>query len=205
MYRHEVLARLAESKVVAIVREPTTERAREVLDAALAGGVGAVEITFTTPGAVDLIREFSERAGDDGPLVGAGTVLDEVTARLAILAGVRFLVSPNLRGEVLRCGHRYGVPVIPGAGTADEVVTALEAGADCVKVFPSGVLGVDWFRALRSVLPQTAFVPTGSIGPDEVPAWLEAGAVAVGVGGQLTTGTPEEITARVRTLLTTLP
>lgn len=204
MYRHEIVAGLVRSRIIGIVREDDAERAREVAEALLAGGVRAVEVTMTTPGALALIEELVDRHTSTGMLIGVGTVLDDTVATLAVLAGARFVVSPHLRDGVVQSAHRHGAAALPGASTVDEAITAVEAGADAVKLFPAGVHGLDWFTALRSVVPPVPLVPTGGISPDHAPGWLEAGAAAIGMGGRLTQGRPDQITQRAADLLADL-
>jgi 2-dehydro-3-deoxyphosphogluconate aldolase/(4S)-4-hydroxy-2-oxoglutarate aldolase len=132
--------------------------------------------------------------------VGAGTVLDAAAAFAAITAGAQFLVSPVVAEDVLRTGHRYGLAVLPGAATATEMNLALELGADMVKLFPSGALGLEFMRSVATAMPQVPFVPTGGVTTENAPLWLEAGAVAVGIGGNLTRGDPAGIQARAEQL-----
>jgi 2-dehydro-3-deoxyphosphogluconate aldolase / (4S)-4-hydroxy-2-oxoglutarate aldolase len=195
--RDDVVAEMASAGVIGIVRESDAGRARTVADALLAGGLQVIEITLTTPGATDLVADLVASRADDGVLVGAGTVLDEGAAVRCIHAGADFLVSPHLPAAVVRAAHRHGIAAIPGAATVHEAMSAIEHGADAVKLFPAGVHGLDWFRALRSVLPPIPLVPTGGITPADVPDWLAAAAPAGGLGGQPTAGGEEEIVARV--------
>ncbi|WP_083442198.1 bifunctional 4-hydroxy-2-oxoglutarate aldolase/2-dehydro-3-deoxy-phosphogluconate aldolase [Nitriliruptor alkaliphilus] len=195
--RRDVAAQVTSAGVIGIVRERDGERARTVADALLAGGLTVIEITLTTPGATDLIAELADRCAGTDVLVGAGTILDEDAAARAVRAGARFIVSPHLSVAAVHVAHRHGVVAIPGAATVTEAVTAIECGADAVKLFPAGVHGIDWFRSLHAVLPPVPLIPTGGIGPADVGRWLGAGAAAVGLGGQLSRGDAEEVTARV--------
>jgi 2-dehydro-3-deoxyphosphogluconate aldolase / (4S)-4-hydroxy-2-oxoglutarate aldolase len=199
VYRHEVMARIAAARAIAIVRSDDGQQALEAGRAVLDGGLEVVEIALTTPDGLEAIRALARH--DTEAIVGAGTVLDAETARLAILAGARFLVSPGTHPGVLRTGHRYGVAVLPGAQTPTEVEQALSAGADAVKIFPAAQLGSGWLTAVRAALPQAPMVPTGGVTPDSAAAWLGAGALAVGVGGALTSGGPAATTQRTRALL----
>ena len=146
-----------------------------------------MEITFTVPGAAGVIEHVAkEFAGQI--LVGAGTVLDPETARVAILAGAEYVISPSLNPETARLCNRYQIPYMPGAGTVGEVVAAMECGADIVKAFPGELLGPAFVKAVKGPLPQASLMPTGGVGLENVAEWIRAGAVAVGVGGNLTAG-----------------
>ena len=204
---NDVLARIREDKIVAVLRAETADALMTLAKALRDGGLGCLEFTMTTPGALDTLKAATQELGES-VLLGAGTVLDRETARAAILAGARFLVSPCLRAEVLTMGKRYGVPVMPGAFTPGEVLAAWEAGADVVKVFPAGRLGPDYLKDLHGPFPQIALMPTGGISPDDAAAYLKAGAVAVGLGGNLTRLAPGEspatLTERARRLMDSL-
>jgi 2-dehydro-3-deoxyphosphogluconate aldolase/(4S)-4-hydroxy-2-oxoglutarate aldolase len=150
--------------------------------------VAALEITFTVPGASRVIEHLAKNS-TSGILLGAGTVLDPETARVAILAGAQFVVSPALNPETARLCNRYQVPYMPGAGTVGEVIGAMECGADIVKVFPGEILGPAFVRTVKGPLPQANLMPTGGVSLENVGEWINAGAVAVGVGGNLTAGT----------------
>ncbi|WP_410595760.1 bifunctional 4-hydroxy-2-oxoglutarate aldolase/2-dehydro-3-deoxy-phosphogluconate aldolase [Amycolatopsis sp. lyj-23] len=198
-YRWEIMADALRQGVVGIVRTRDAESAVEAARAALEAGLRSIELPLTNPGALDAISGLAAAYPD--ATIGAGTVLDETSAVLAIRAGARFLVSPSVDSAVIRTAHRYGVAALPGAGSVTEIVRALEEGADAVKVFPASALGPSWVSDVRAALPQAPLVPTGGIGPGDVPGWLSAGAVACGIGSALTRGTAAEIAARVGTLL----
>ncbi len=181
----EVLSKIADSGLVAVIRAENAEQASRIAEACAAGGVAALEITYTVPGASGVIEHLAkEFVGQI--LVGAGTVLDPETARIAILAGAQFVVSPSLNPETARLCNRYQVPYVPGAGTIGEVVEAMECGADIVKAFPGEILGPAFVKAVKGPLPQASLMPTGGITLDNVADWIKAGSVAVGVGGNLT-------------------
>ncbi|GAA4443729.1 bifunctional 4-hydroxy-2-oxoglutarate aldolase/2-dehydro-3-deoxy-phosphogluconate aldolase [Actinokineospora soli] len=182
----EATAAIAAAKVVAILRCDGPERAVAVGEEIVRAGLPVVEVSLTTPDALTAIRELTRTDG----LIGAGTVLDAASARAAILAGARFLVSPAVIPEVISTGNRYGVPVLPGAQTPTEIVRALELGAALVKLFPADHLGPGFLRGVAAAIPQAAFVPTGGISAANAREWLAAGAVALGVGGALTGDTP---------------
>src|SRR5262245_57995556 len=170
--------------VVAVIRMQDPTRLQAVVDALAAGGVRAFEVTMTVPGAVELIRGLAPTLRE-GFVLGAGTVLDPETAARVIDAGARFVVSPVLRPAVIEAGHRHGVPVMPGCFSPTEILTAWEAGADVVKVFPATALGPGYFKDVRGPLPQVKLMPTGGVTIDNAGDWIRAGAVAVGVGTAL--------------------
>jgi 2-dehydro-3-deoxyphosphogluconate aldolase/(4S)-4-hydroxy-2-oxoglutarate aldolase len=184
MSRERDLERVLGCGIVAVVRFADPGPLVEVVRALADGGVTVAEVTFTVPNALDVIREARRQLGDR-VLLGAGTVLDPETARAAILAGAEFVVAPSLNVEVIRLCRRYDRLVMPGAFTPTEVVTAWEAGADVVKVFPADVVGPAFFKALRGPLPQVKLMPTGGVDLTTAAEFLKAGAVCLGVGGQL--------------------
>jgi 2-dehydro-3-deoxyphosphogluconate aldolase / (4S)-4-hydroxy-2-oxoglutarate aldolase len=184
----KTLERIAESGLVAVIRAESCEQAERIADACAEGGVGALELTFTVPGAASVIENLARKYRPEHIGVGAGTVLDPETARVAILAGAQFLVSPALNTETARLANRYQIPHMPGAGSVREIVEAMECGAGIVKVFPGEVLGPAFVRAVRGPLPQAPLMPTGGVSLDNARAWMEAGCVALGVGGNLTSG-----------------
>ena len=170
--------------VVAVIRLKDAGKLRSVIDALAKGGVRALELTMTIPGAVHLIREIAPTLPDDF-LVGAGTVTDADTARAVIDAGARFVVGPVLRPDVIRVCHERDIPAMPGCFSPTEILTAHEAGADIVKVFPATMLGPQFIRDVRAPLPQVKLMPTGGVTLDNAGDWVRAGAVAVGVGSAL--------------------
>jgi 2-dehydro-3-deoxyphosphogluconate aldolase / (4S)-4-hydroxy-2-oxoglutarate aldolase len=178
------LARLLECGIVAVLRADDGRLLVDAAEALLAGGVDAVEVTFTVPKAPRVLEQVADRLGDR-VLLGAGTVLDAETARIAILSGARFVVSPVVALLVLRLCRRYSCLVLPGALTPSEVLAAWEAGADIVKVFPSELTGPSYLKALAGPLPQVRLMPTGGVNLDTAAAFLRAGACALGIGGAL--------------------
>ncbi len=184
MFKHDVVARILRTGVIAIVRLDSAESLQKVADAILEGGIDIIEFTMTTPGALDILETATAKFGDR-VILGAGTVLDAESARAAVLAGARFVVSPNLNPRTVELCHRYGVVAVPGVLTPTEIVAAMEAGADLIKVFPAGSLGASFFRDLRGPLPQLRLVPTGGITPANAAEYIRAGAVAVGMGSAL--------------------
>jgi len=203
MYSYEVAAAVATQRVVAIVRAPDADAARAAVWSLVEAGLQVVEVSLTTPGALEVIAEVAARRVP-GLVLGAGTVLDGATARLAVLAGARFLVSPSLQEDVLLTAHRYGVATLPGAATAAEAVRAMELGADLVKLFPASAYGPKATGDLLQALPQVPLVPTGGVTLADAPDYIRAGAVAVGIGSSLTRGGPAEAAERVARLLADL-
>jgi 2-dehydro-3-deoxyphosphogluconate aldolase / (4S)-4-hydroxy-2-oxoglutarate aldolase len=171
-------------RIVAVIRLKDPEKLRAVVDAIAEGGIRALEVTMTVPGAVEIIRELAPTL-PAGFLLGAGTVLDAETARRVIDAGARFVVSPVFRREVITACHDLGVAVMPGCFTPTEILDAWDAGADIVKVFPATALGPGFFKDVRGPLPQVKLMPTGGVTLDNAGEWIKAGAVAVGVGTAL--------------------
>lgn len=193
MRKHEILQRIEDVGVVAVVRAENSQKAKEIALAVMEGGVDSIEITFTVPGAADVIKDLTKEFGDR-LLVGAGTVLDSETARVAILAGAKYIVSPAFDLETAKLCNRYQVPYMPGCMTLTEIITAMEAGADIIKVFPGSAFGPSFIKAIKGPLPQAVLMPTGGVSLDNVYQWIKNGCVAVGVGGNLTKGTSEEMT-----------
>jgi 2-dehydro-3-deoxyphosphogluconate aldolase / (4S)-4-hydroxy-2-oxoglutarate aldolase len=184
MSRETTLKRILDGGIVAVVRSESSASLVNVVQALAEGGVTAAEITFTVPDAVEVIRQV-RRAVGDAIVLGAGTVLDPVTARTAMLAGAEYIVSPIVNRDVIRLCRRYDIVVMPGAFTPTEVLTAWETGADVVKVFPADVGGPAYFRALRGPLPQVRLMPTGGVDLTTAESFLKAGACCLGVGGAL--------------------
>src|ERR687884_628295 len=184
MSRESDLRRVLDCGIVAVVRSPDSQQLVEAARALADGGVTVVEITMSVPGALEVLRAVRQALGDR-LLLGAGTILDPETARAALLAGAEYIVAPTLNLDVIRLCQRYDKPVMPGAFTPTEVLTAWEAGADIVKVFPADVVGPAFFKALRGPLPQVRLMPTGGVDLTTAADFLRAGACCLGVGGQL--------------------
>jgi 2-dehydro-3-deoxyphosphogluconate aldolase/(4S)-4-hydroxy-2-oxoglutarate aldolase len=184
MNRIQVVQAIEANGVVAVIRMKEPEKLRAVVDALAEGGVRALEVTMTVPRAIDMIAHLAPTL-PEGFLLGAGTVLDAETARLAILAGAQFVVGPVFRPEVVAMCHRYDVAAMPGCFSPTEILAAWEAGADVVKVFPATALGPGFFKDVRGPLPQVKLMPTGGVTLDNAGDWIKAGAVAVGVGTAL--------------------
>jgi 2-dehydro-3-deoxyphosphogluconate aldolase/(4S)-4-hydroxy-2-oxoglutarate aldolase len=182
------LGKIVESGLVAIIRVLNAEQAVLAAEACAEGGVQAIEITFTVPDAHRAIEQLATRFQGVPVLLGAGTVLDSETARIAILSGARFIVSPSFNGNVAKLCHRYQAPYLPGAGTVTEILHAMEEGANIVKVFPGESLGPVFVKATLAAIPHAPLMPTGGVSVENVGDWIRAGCVAVGVGGSLTAG-----------------
>lgn len=199
----DILQKIVGPGLVAVIRAPSAEQAARIADACVTGGIQALEVTYTVPNATAAIAELAKRYASAQVAIGAGTVLDAETARAAILAGAQFIVSPASDAAAARLCRRYQVPYLPGAGTSTEIIRALEDGADIVKVFPGEVLGPAFVKAVRAPLPHAPLMPTGGVSLETAEQWIRAGCVALGVGGELTKGNPDDdtVSERVRQLL----
>jgi 2-dehydro-3-deoxyphosphogluconate aldolase/(4S)-4-hydroxy-2-oxoglutarate aldolase len=184
MSRSHSLQRVLDAGIVAVVRAPEATGLVEVIRALAAGGVTVAEVTLTVPNALDVVREAKKALGDS-ILLGAGTVLDAETCRAAILAGAEFIVSPTVSADVIRTARRYDTLVMPGAFTPTEILSAWEAGADIVKLFPAEIVGPAFFKAMRGPLPQIRLMPTGGVDLNTAADFLKAGACCLGIGSQL--------------------
>lgn len=208
MNRQDVLRRINEVGVVPVVRAASPEEAIQVIEAIKIGGLSILEITMTVPHAVKVIEEVANRYGDE-VVVGAGTVLDPETARACILAGASFVVSPSFNIHTIELCRRYSIAVFPGALTPTEVVTAWQAGADAVKVFPCGAVGgAKYLASLKAPLPQIDMIPTGGVSLATAASFMAAGAFALGVGADLVditairSGEAEKVTQAARAYIT---
>lgn len=184
MSRHSDLQRILDSGLVAIIRAPDGDQLVNVARSLLEGGIGIVEVTFTVPGVLEIIRAVREELGDQ-ILLGAGTVLDTESARAALLAGAEFIVTPTVNRDVIELCHRYDKVVMPGGFTPTEVLAAWEAGADVVKVFPADSVGPAHLKALKGPFPQIRLMPTGGVNLATLGNFVQAGACAVGLGSAL--------------------
>ena len=207
MKKADILARIQQIGIVPVLRASSAKEALEIAKAIEAGGVPILEVTLTVPGAIHVIEQLVQHSGNR-LLVGAGTVLDAETARACILAGAQFIVSPALDLPTIALCRKYSVPVLPGALTPTEIVAAWQAGADAVKVFPcSAVGGAKYLKAVKAPLPQIDLIPTGGVSLATAAEFLESGAFALGVGGDLVNnqaiadGHPEIITENARKYL----
>lgn len=186
MSRHADFSRVVDCGAVAIIRAQSGELLVDVSKAIYAGGLDVIEVTFTVPGVLDIISQVKRDLGDQ-ILLGAGTVLDPETARAAILAGAEFIVTPTVNTDVIELCNRYDKLIMTGAMTPTEVLTAWEAGADIIKVFPAFVGGPAYLKALHGPLPQIPLMPTGGVDLETLPDFFKAGACAVGLGSSLVT------------------
>jgi 2-dehydro-3-deoxyphosphogluconate aldolase/(4S)-4-hydroxy-2-oxoglutarate aldolase len=184
MPKPDQLSRVHSSGIIAVIRAASGELLADVAEALLAGGVDVMEVTFTVPRAHQVLERVAERLGNR-ILLGAGTVLDTETARIALLSGAEFIVSPTVNTDVIQLCRRYDKLVLPGALTPTEVLTAWEAGADIVKIFPSDLTGPAYLKALAGPLPQVRMMPTGGVNLQTAADFLKAGAFALGIGGSL--------------------
>ncbi len=201
MKREEILTQIKAGGVVAVIRGASYEEGVRSSRACIEGGVRVIEVTYTMPGASEVISALVKEYGGK-VIVGAGTVLDPETARAAMLAGAQFIVAPSLNLETIKLCNRYCVPCVPGIGTATELQQALEAGAGLVKLFPGDVYKPSGLKALKGPFPQADIMPTGGVSADNVQDWFKAGAAAVGAGSFLTAGAKkgdyEEVTRTAR-------
>ncbi len=200
MYRWEITRAALAQRVFATIRSESYDQAAATADTLLSAGLTTLEISLTTPFALEAVTTLVREVGDDA-VIGAGTVLDATSARMAIDAGARFLLSPNLDEQVLRTGHRYGVPVFPGVATPTEAVHAMELGADALTLYPATAYTPAWVADVRAIIPQAALLPIGGITVSAAPDWVAAGAVAVGMGSALTDGDRATVTKRLTELL----
>jgi 2-dehydro-3-deoxyphosphogluconate aldolase/(4S)-4-hydroxy-2-oxoglutarate aldolase len=198
MTKEQIARRIVEVGIIPVVRASSPELAINAARAVCAGGIPIIELTMTVPGALEVIREL-KRSMDGSMLIGAGTVLDAKTAARCLEAGAQFLVSPGFDRGTIRFARREGTLILAGALTPTEVITAWNAGADFVKIFPCGnVGGPSYIRALKAALPKIPMVPTGGVNKATAAEFLQAGACAIGVGGELVSGSPQAITEAAR-------
>lgn len=179
-----MLDRLIDCGIVGVIRMTDTAKLLQVVDAIHKGGVKCIEITMTTPGAIEIIKDLTDKIDDDF-IIGAGTVLDPETARSAIAAGAGFIVGPTFKEEILRVSHELDTVFVPGAFTPTEILRAWEAGADVVKVFPATALGPQFLKDIKGPLPQIRLTPTGGVNLENASQFIEAGADFLGAGGSL--------------------
>ena len=188
MDKSTVLKRIVDCGVVAVVRAETPEQALKIAEQCAKAGIVAVEITYTVPGAGDVIKELARTYKNGEVIIGAGTVLDPETARDAILAGAQYIITPCLNKDTVTLCNRYQVPCMAGAMTVKEVVECMECGVDIIKLFPGELFGPAFIKAVRGPLPHAKLMPTGGVNLDNAADWIKAGAVAIGVGSNLTKG-----------------
>lgn len=198
MKKFEILKKISDVGVVAVVRGDSIEEAINISKACISGGITAIEVTYTNPMATEIIKELSK---EENIVLGAGTVLDSETARIAIMAGARYIVSPGFDLETAKLCNRYQVAYMPGCMTITEMIKAMESGADIIKLFPGNAYGPSFIKSIKAPLPQINVMPTGGVSLENVDQWIKNGVIAVGVGGQLTNGTAEEITKKANSFV----
>lgn len=181
-----ILEKIVESGIVAVIRGESPQKAAKTAEAVIKGGVKGIELTFTVPQIDKVIAELSDKYHDSEVTVGAGTVLDATSARIAILAGAEFIVSPSFNVEVAKICNLYQIPYVPGCMTVTEVQTALSYGVDIIKLFPGSVTGSKMINAIHGPLPDVNIMPTGGVSLDNMEDWFKAGAIVVGTGSNLT-------------------
>lgn len=188
MDKEQVLGRIQQMGLVAVVRTENAEQAKRVADACFKGGVAALEITFTVPGAHRAIEDLAREYAAGELILGAGTVLDPETARIAMLSGAQYIISPSFDEATARMCNRYRVPYMPGVMTPKDAIQAMEAGADILKVFPASLFGPEILKSFLGPLPYAKLMPTGGVSAQNAADWIKAGAVALGAGSELTRG-----------------
>lgn len=188
MNKQQVITKICDAGIVAVVRAESADKAKRIADACLEGGVPAVEITFTVPAAHKVIEELAGYYKNGEIILGAGTVLDSETARIAILSGAQYVVSPALDEDTIKLCNRYAIPCMPGVMTLADVIKALELGCDIIKLFPGEAFGPAMVKSIKGPIPQANIMPTGGVDVNNVSQWFKAGVVAVGAGSALTAG-----------------
>lgn len=199
--KETVLEKIYTKGIVAVVRADNKDDAFKIVEACLEGGVNAVEITFTVPGAHSIIESLQQNYHDE-LIIGAGTVLDSETARIAILSGAKFIVFPYFEKELMKLCNRYRIATMPGAMTIKDIIEAMEYGADIIKLFPGELGGPRMIKAIKGPIPQVKIMPTGGVDINNIDEWIKSGAVAVGTGSSLVgpakTGDYSQITKRAK-------
>lgn len=201
--KQQILDGILECGIAAVVRGQSDEQIMRAIEAAVEGGVNVIEVTFTVPNVLQVIEKLAAKVSDD-VILGAGTVITKENAENAIRAGAQFVVSPSTHLDVIEAAKRNDKPCFPGALTPTEVITAWQAGGDIIKIFPANVMGPSYFKDLHGPFPSIPFMPTGGVDLNTARTWLEAGAVALGVGGALidkklmADGNYAEITSRAK-------
>ena len=188
MDKEQILTKIQDSGIVAVVRAETTDEAQRIAEACLEGGVSAIELTFTVPHADKVIEFLANKYSPEEMILGAGTVMDSQTARMAMLCGAQYIVSPYFDIETVKLCNRYRMAVMPGVLSVREAVMAMEAGADILKIFPADLFGPKIIKDIKGPLPYAKMMPTGGVTADNAGEWIKAGAVALGAGGSLTAG-----------------
>ncbi len=186
--KEKILMKIQDSGIVAVVRAENAEKAMRITEACMEGGVAAIELTFTVPHADKVIESLAAKYTPEEIILGAGTVMDAATARIAMLSGAQYIVSPYFDAETVKICNRYRVAVMPGVMTVTEAVAAMDAGADILKIFPGDLFGPKIIKSVLGPIPYAKMMPTGGVDVDNVGEWIRAGAVAVGAGSSLTAG-----------------
>ncbi|WBW50209.1 bifunctional 2-keto-4-hydroxyglutarate aldolase/2-keto-3-deoxy-6-phosphogluconate aldolase [Peptoniphilus equinus] len=199
MSKLDTLLKIKNLGIVAVVRGNSAEEALEYAEGCIDGGIDIIEITFTIPNAIEVLKTLQSSL--QGATIGAGTVLDAVTARLAIMAGAQFIVSPAFDEDVAKLCNRYQVPYMPGCLSVNEILKALEYGVDVIKVFPGSAVGPDYIKAVHGPLPHVNLMPTGGVSLENIDEWFRRGVFAVGVGSNLVSGSKEDIAGKAEAYL----
>ncbi|WP_462350993.1 bifunctional 2-keto-4-hydroxyglutarate aldolase/2-keto-3-deoxy-6-phosphogluconate aldolase [Fusobacterium varium] len=196
--KSKILKKITDIGIVAVVRSETIEEGIRISKACVEGGIPAIEVTYTVPGATEVIKALKEQFTSNELVIGAGTVLDAATARIAILAGSEFIVSPAFDEETAKLCNLYQVPYMPGCMTITEITKAMQYGTDIVKLFPGSAFGPSFVKAVKAPLPQANIMPTGGVSLENIDEWFKNGVVAVGAGGKLASGSSEDIIATAK-------
>ena len=200
MTKIDTINRIKQLGIVPVIRANDKDDAIDYCLGLIDGGINVLEITFTIPGAINVFKEINYNTPEN-TLIGAGTVLDETTARLAILEGAKFIVSPSFDKNVAQLCNKFQIPYIPGCITPTEMMTAIEYGADVIKLFPGSMVGPSYIKAIHGPMPFVSIMPTGGVNYENLQDWFDAGAIAVGVGSNLVNGSREEIASRSKKYL----
>lgn len=200
MTKIDTINRIKQLGIIPVIRADNKNEAIDYCLGLIDGGINVLEITFTIPDAINIFKEISHNTSES-TLIGAGTVLDETTARLAILEGAKFIVSPSFDKNVAQLCNKYQVPYIPGCITPTEMMTAIEYGVDIIKLFPGSMVGPSYIKSIHGPMPFVNIMPTGGVNYDNLQDWFEAGAIAVGAGSNLVNGSREEIASRSKRYL----
>lgn len=191
--KHETINKIIETGIVAVIRGENINEGIRISKACIKGGISAIEVTYTVPGATEIIKALAENFSEDKLIIGAGTILDSTTARIAILAGAKYIVSPSFDKETAKLCNTYQIPYIPGCMTINEMTKAIQYGSDIIKLFPGSTFGPSIVKSIKAPLPQINIMPTGGIDLNNIDKWFNNGVIAVGVGGKLASGTSESI------------
>lgn len=203
--KRETLAKLKENYLFAVVRGKSEQDGYEISKAVYKGGIKNIEVTFTTPGAEKIMTRLTEEFEGTDMVIGAGTVMDDVTARISILAGAKFIVSPHFDPAISTMCNRYTIPYLPGCGSVTEIANAMATGVEIAKVFPGGVLGAGFIKDVHGPIPHVDLMPSGGVNLENMDVWVNNGAWAIGVGSALTkdvtNGNYESATATAETFV----